>query len=166
MPVQSPKLTAAESLENLVAEATVFALLLWLCLLLRLNTRLGLSAAGLSRQVLAAHPLLAGEVGRAGCELRRGAACLRRFELRSPFPSAAKVLRVVVTGSTLLLLLTLSGGLWGSTGSTRLRKIRIETFRSNRSLGSCPGGECRRPKHVRARHPWQKIWACPSPCRC
>ena len=74
MPVQSPKLTAAESLEDLVAEATAFALLLWLlCLLLCLGTVLCLSAAGLSRQVLVAHALLAGEVGRASRELRRGA---------------------------------------------------------------------------------------------
>lgn len=136
MPVQSPELTAAESLENLVAEATAFALLLWLLCLLLLDTGLGLSAASLSRQVLVAHALLAGEVGRASCELRCSAACLRRFELRSPFPSTAEILRVVVTGSTLLLLLTLSSGLWRSTSSTRLGEIRVETLRSNRGLGS------------------------------
>ena len=92
MPVQSPELTAAESLENLVAEAAAFALLLGLLCLLLLDTRLGLSAAGLSRQVLAAHSLLTGEVGRASRELRRGAACLRRLELRSPFASSAQIL--------------------------------------------------------------------------
>jgi len=137
MPVQSPELTAAESLENLVAEATAFALLLWLLsLLLGLDTRLGLSAAGLSGQVLVAHSLLAGEVGRASRELRRGAACLRRFKLRSPFSSTAEVLRVVVTSSTLLLLLTLSSGLWRSTSSARLGEIRVKSLRSNRGLGS------------------------------
>ena len=136
MPVQSPELTAAESLENLVAEATAFALLLWLLCLLLLNTRLGLGAAGLPRQVLVAHSLLASEIGCAGCELRCSAACLRRFELRSPFPSTAEVLRVVVTSSTLLLLLTLSSGLWRSTSSARLGEIRVKTLRSNRSLGS------------------------------
>jgi len=89
MPIQ---LTAAESLHELVAEATAFTLLFRLCLGLRLETRLGLSAAGLSGQVLAAHALLASKVRRAGRELRRGAACLRRLELRSPFASSAQIL--------------------------------------------------------------------------
>ena len=117
MPVHLPTLTTAESLEDLVAEATAFALLFRLLgLLLRLQTRLCLNAASLPGQVLAAHPLLAGKVGCASRELRRGAACLGRLELRGPF--GIEVLGVLVTRSALLLLLTLSGGLRGSTGGT------------------------------------------------
>lgn len=90
MPFQ---LTAAESLHELVAKATAFTLLFrLLCLRLRLETRLRLGAAWLSGEVLVAHTLLSGKVGRAGRELRRSAACLRRLELRSPFASSAQIL--------------------------------------------------------------------------
>ena len=89
MPIQ---LTAAESLHELVAKATALALLFRLCLRLRLEACLRLSAAGLPGQVLAAHALLAGKVGRASRELRRGATRLRRLELRSPFASSAQIL--------------------------------------------------------------------------
>lgn len=89
MPVQ---LTAAESLHELVAKATAFTLLFRLCLGLSLEACLRLSAAWLSRQVLGAHPLLASKVRRAIRKLRRGAARLRRLELRSPFASSAQIL--------------------------------------------------------------------------
>ena len=89
MPVQ---LTAAESLHELVAKAAAFTLLFRLCLRLSLEACLRLSAAWLSGQVLAAHALLTGKVGRASRELRRGATRLRRLELRSPFASSAQIL--------------------------------------------------------------------------
>jgi len=128
------QLTAAESLHELVAKATAFTLLLRLCLRLRLEARLCLGAAWLSGQVLAAHPLLAGKVGCASRELRRGATRLRRLELRSPFASSAQILGVAVTSSTLLLLLALSGRLWRSASGTRLWKVGIQTLWGDRCL--------------------------------
>jgi hypothetical protein len=131
-----PSLTTAKSFHELVTEAATFTLLLWLLYLrLRLDARCRLSTTGRSCQVLAAHPLLAGKVGCASRELRRGAACLRRLKLRSPFPSSAKVLGVVVTSGALLLLLALGSGLRRRTGGTWLGEVGVKAFWRDWSLG-------------------------------
>lgn len=92
-PIQPSKLTTAESLQDLLAEATAFALLFrLLSLWLLLNARLRLRATCLPRKVLVAHALLAGKVWCASRELRRCATSLRRLKLRCSFPSRTEIL--------------------------------------------------------------------------